>query len=331
LIFAAILLSFYSKAADQNLALTVGGDILPGVATELDLWKLRGEPSGPREQYLTVAARDEAGKPMLGVNVRVDGRTFGALSLPQLTLKTDAAGEVRILLGPELSPKLETILSADGFASVGGELPTDQRAAKKVFKMRRLLRLGGRAVAPDGSPVAGVKLQAVSERDRPDGSVSSFPLPPIKVAADGAWSLQVSPDHGELIFELSAADYATTRFFADPIPRQGDAESLPLAALKAGTAVLKLAKPAKVTLSIREHDGKPIEGAYLVSPNGFDEKSNSEGLLMVTDCLKYVKVRTQVWVKAEGREVSRATVIARPEDQTVTVFLAPDFGPQAKR
>ncbi|TAJ11806.1 MAG: carboxypeptidase regulatory-like domain-containing protein [Planctomycetota bacterium] len=206
-------------------------DFVPGDEPAID-WVVQATANNCTLRGLV---RDDAGAPLAGARVSVRGRTEFAAT----------AGDGRFSIAVPSNESGATLhVVADGFGTYvhrRGQLEPGEFALEDFTLVRELV-LRGRAVDPDGAPIAGARVCAMLPYDR---GVSI-------TAEDGAFELSgVDPRARDVNIRASAAGFAIAQ-----IRVAGEAGS-------AGTVELRMERGARVSGRVLLPSGAPAEGVLV--------------------------------------------------------------------
>lgn len=223
---------------------------------------------------LRVRVVDEAGQPVSGA--RVYSSTWSKHAednkKPNVERFTDDTGWCEVELYPQLyilriwcGKRNHVTLFANWEEGETHRIPDEY-----VFTLQKGTVLGGTVTDPDGHPVAdarievrlnggGIKVDSGS-RTRLDVWLAEGKDAAV-TDATGKWNISNAPDGDDLELELNVhhPNYCCGRNW-QPIGKFG----LDLAALRAGTAAIRLNRGVIVTGKVQDPEGKPVEGALIV-------------------------------------------------------------------
>jgi hypothetical protein len=256
----APLMHFHSESMNPAGTLLADGDfIVLAYSFRYFCEESNIEANSPPEHRLTLLVRDEQNKPLPGAVVIVEGCQVGETKICRKEVKADTRGEAVIYVGPERSPNLTVKVTSAAHYAPKTALPVDQRAAKKVFTMRRCPKLIFKALGPDGKPISNISGEVILEKSDKAGSLQRESFKADISVTDGLWTLWNIPlDAGDVMLKLRAPGFIPADFFIE----HGDATEPDLVdarKLLDGTAVLTLRAIGKCLLTVENEDGGKIE------------------------------------------------------------------------
>jgi hypothetical protein len=246
---------------------------------------------------------DETGKPIAGAEVRLTSRSFYALPLPDRTARTDAAGTVRVPLGPDKQPpsgRLTVTVFQPGFSGPKETWRQGVTPTTMTWRMKAASTIGGVVRRHDGAPVAGAQVWIFLPSEiSPDAAaaVATNGGPPPDARAllpqlleicttdtEGRWRSEIVPkDFTTLQIQVRRSDlwsgvYRTTseedrareprsRPADSSTPNESGITDVPCAVLLAQKAEFRLAPAADLTVVLLGPDGSPL-GAEEVTMSG---------------------------------------------------------------
>ncbi|HEV7868114.1 MAG TPA: carboxypeptidase-like regulatory domain-containing protein [Chthoniobacteraceae bacterium] len=220
-----------------------------------------GGGSGFKNGEFTVlkVIEDETGTPLAGAEVRVTDRIYHALPLPDRTLRTDAAGLVRVPLGPAQPPsrQLTVAVSKPGFYAAPESWEEGALAAEKTIRLSRGEVIGGSVQSRAGTPIAGAKVNVLLPSGDAEGAPDRL-LATSTTDAQGRWLCEQAPKGFEaLTLQVSHDQSWKAAFKCGSDDAKG---KVTREALVNRMAVLQLEPAALVTGVVTGPDGQPLGG-----------------------------------------------------------------------
>ncbi len=232
------------------------------------------DPSSPEAAGRTILVRtlDGEGKPMPGVNVHVGIWTKESFEHNRDYL-SDAQGQATVKL-PQTLYILRLWASADGYVSLFAHWERDwldngKRTPKEfTFKMLKGTLIGGVIKNEDGKPIEGAKVEArLNHLGEPENE--GFPSIWLATGEDaritdkqGKWTLNNVPagEEYQVTLKLTHPDYISD--FEWGLLQRIQAVTTKM--LREQKATLTMVRGIRVTGTIADPDGKPLEGAVVV-------------------------------------------------------------------
>ena len=218
------------------------------------------EPTQSQPGTLTIEARDlVTDAPM--ADVRLEFSTGSGLA--KIPAKTDASGAAQFS-HPAEGRYFFVSASREGFVpqairwDYASSAPTPPD--RLLFQMEKATTIAGRVVDQDQKPVAGATVVVDVLKGYPRSRQwVNFKYESTKTNADGVWSFSSAPAKPDSV-ELAAYHHLCL----SDHPNYYLQEFKPLAALRDGTATLRLRRGTTVEGTIVGPDGKPVAGAEVI-------------------------------------------------------------------
>lgn len=235
---------------------------------------------------------DATGKPVAGAQVELTDRIFWYLGLPDRTLQTDAAGKVRVPLGPPSERALRALTVSirkpglygpreywrDGMIQEGRR---ETGTPKEVtWRMKPAVTVGGVVRKSDGSPLEGATVSVFALPHFRDESLPGEPADAMnlhlvrdlagacRTDAQGRWQCEIVPaNFTELTVRVWHSDIWGRDYRTAPpgqAPRRGERDSAVDATsgvsreeLLAQKAEFRVDPRVTMTVAVQQADGSP--------------------------------------------------------------------------
>ena len=225
--------------------------------------KAPANPPAPdaKQHAVRVEARDLlTGAPLAGVRLRLNVRDG---EKPEAT--TDASGAVTFSIADIAGVQFLSVTARrDGLVPLANrwfrQSSTPNPPDAFVFKMERATTIGGRVVDGDGKPLADAVVVVDVHKGYPgSGQWVDIQYETTKTGADGRWSFANVPERPDSI-KATAYHYlclgSDSSFMVE--------EFKPPAALRDGSATLRLRRGTLIDGTVVGPDGRPVPGAEVV-------------------------------------------------------------------
>jgi|GEM_PF-6502170 len=194
-----------------------------------------------------------AGRPLAGASVawRVgDGK--------RAALTADAAGKVKIAIPRKAAGALRVSASKDGFAPMWMAWEADRIPASFDLSLPESQTIGGRVADEAGKPVADARISLILPQRLAGPRVAQEEFP-VKSNTDGRWRCELVPkDTAYVLVEVSHPEF------------ESPSGEVPIEALRAGAAELKLHAVATVRGRVVDDTGRGVPNAELMVGNETD-------------------------------------------------------------
>ncbi len=263
---------------DRVINLSVSGDIFesplywetsPG-AQEV-MARIGPGPGFKDGEFAKLTVTDGAtGRPVAGAEVRLTGRQYHGLPLPDRTLHTGDDGTVPVPLAvPNSSRKLVVTVLKPGFYA-SSQLWTDKNLPKEAaITLDDGEVLGGIVRTTDGRPVKGAEVTVLHMQPdaKKEGKFIETPLTREITDAEGRWTCtRVPKNFIGIALEVKHASAWTSWFYSSRAP--GPHRVLRSALLEK-SAELSLEPAAIVRGTVSDAQGRPVAGAEVMVKASF--------------------------------------------------------------
>ena len=295
------------------------------------------KPTQPSGNYFPFRAVDAlTGKPVAGAAVMSMTAEDPQHIHYERNLVTDANGDCPVPLGSQNSRGMMIGVTAEGYEQrcvilgFQGSLPSEY-----TLKLPRGSRIGGVVTDASGNPLAGADINVQFygngdssdrefQRERP-GIPEGFPA--IKTDAAGRWSFGSAPEtNGDFSIEVAHPSFPKAGFHTETDPRfGGNADSLKLAELRSGKALLVLKSGLILDGVVLDGAGKPVPGAKV----RFGEFAQSDNPKVETGADGSFELRNltagpgHITVTAKGFAPEREAVTVDAAEPRLNIQLQP--------
>ena len=272
-----------------------------------------------RAADVTVNVHDAATqKPLSGAKVTVGG------GKSKQDFYTADDGSIKV---PVANPKnLSLTVASDGYAPLQQYYyqrgPSDTMPDHFDFPLEHAISVSGTVVDQNNTPLAGAKVQCVINKKLSNPNLRlGASWTTVTADAMGNWSVAGIP---ETFDDIQLGAYHRDCIGENPyIPLDSFKD---LAALKNGTATLKLFRGTPVTITVTDENGTPIRNATIgygedrVASNVYPtEKTNSKGL-----CTLGIKagITAPLTIQAKGFSPELQRILIGDQPQAISIKLA---------
>jgi RNA polymerase sigma factor (sigma-70 family) len=293
----------------------------------------------PRPRQLAGRVLDgQTGRPLADVRVLAQPTSDKHPSRFRPMKHTDREGRFRLHLQPGV--QYEILAAApDDLAYLGMSRPCPEGDKELTLELLPAVRITGRVVDSEGSPVSDVWVSYVP-RERSGRSLPGDGAWPVTAGVDGKFAISLPPGRGHLLLNSSDGNYRVqARSSEEILGHRGDRSRkyahafvsvAPEFGLSRQNVVVTLDKGATVSGTVVDPKGRTVTDVVLLSHRSFWLQGEARGILISADGLFHLpgcepgRIERVLMLDRKG-ELGTVAELAPPEekDQRLTVRLLP--------